>query len=201
MKDKYLRPLIFILYAILVWAVLGCEEDRLVKLECVPGEKIVCDEHGQDFPNADPIDIAQRSGQCSYGLKTCTVRGWSECVGAKGPELEICDGIDNNCDGQADETCSFVWQNMGEQTTSIYTGCCSHQETRTEVCDASYLGREIRIKSGNNIQNINPVHGWSQGTSISLSANQSEADVTGWNGCGCDVVTTTTATVYECISQ
>ena len=82
--------LIKILPALLLFV--ACEEDRLIKLECVPGSKIVCDEHGQDFPAADPVDIAQRAGQCSYGIKTCTRNGWSECVGAQGPTFEIVTG-------------------------------------------------------------------------------------------------------------
>ena len=45
------------------------ETDQLVKLECIPGEKLVCDEHGENFPSADSVDIAQRAGQCSYGLR------------------------------------------------------------------------------------------------------------------------------------
>ena len=44
------------------------EDDKLIKLECIPGDELVCDEYGQDFPSADVDDIAQRAGQCSYGL-------------------------------------------------------------------------------------------------------------------------------------
>jgi hypothetical protein len=91
------------------------ETDQLVKLECIPGQKLVCDELGQDFPAANPDEIAQRAGQCSYGIKTCSTSGWSECIGAQGPSEEICDGIDNDCDVAIDETypeahqlCGFV---------------------------------------------------------------------------------------------
>ena len=66
-------------------AFLGCEEDRLVKLDCVPGDKLVCNEFGQNFPSVDPAEIPERSGQCSYGTRTCTMSGWGECEGAKGP--------------------------------------------------------------------------------------------------------------------
>ena len=105
----------------------GCSSDEdLVRLECVPGEQIVCDELDQDFPNADPVDIPQRAGQCSYGLRTCTLNGWSECVGARGSSEEICDGIDNDCDAAIDETYPEEHQLCGFQENVDYgVGICT----------------------------------------------------------------------------
>ena len=39
---------------------------------------------------------------CSIGKLKC-LNGETQCLGAVGPEQEICDGIDNNCDGSTDE--------------------------------------------------------------------------------------------------
>ena len=105
----------------------GCSSDEdLVRLECVPGEQIVCNELDQDFPNADPVDIPQRAGQCSYGLRTCTLNGWSECVGARGSSEEICDGIDNDCDAAIDETYPEEHQLCGFQENVDYgVGICT----------------------------------------------------------------------------
>jgi len=135
----------------LVALLFGCEEDRLVKLECVLGDKLVCNEFGQNFPAVDPADIPERTGQCSYGTRTCTMNGWGECEGAKGPEAEVCDGIDNDCDMTIDETYPEEHQLCGFQENidygvgickpgvmTCYNGvlyCDGHTGPADEICD------------------------------------------------------------------
>lgn len=41
-------------------------------------------------------------GQCKTGKRTCANGTWGECIGAVGPSQEVCDCIDNNCDGMID---------------------------------------------------------------------------------------------------
>jgi Putative metal-binding motif len=49
-------------------------------------------------------------GDCVAGTETCQAGAWQGCT-AVGPNLEVCDGRDNNCDGTQDgfaESCSNV---------------------------------------------------------------------------------------------
>ncbi|MBW2736114.1 MAG: hypothetical protein JRH20_27325, partial [Deltaproteobacteria bacterium] len=41
-------------------------------------------------------------GRCKPGAEVCTAGSWQSCVGAIGPDVESCDGFDNDCDGFVD---------------------------------------------------------------------------------------------------
>lgn len=41
------------------------------------------------------------AGACYMGIYAC-VNGLFQCIGGQGPQQELCDGIDNNCDGTTD---------------------------------------------------------------------------------------------------
>ncbi|MBP6830568.1 MAG: hypothetical protein KA978_07270, partial [Deltaproteobacteria bacterium] len=45
--------------------------------------------------------------RCQWGTMRCAPGGtWLACTGAGSPEIEQCNGIDDNCDGRVDEECS-----------------------------------------------------------------------------------------------
>ncbi|MBT6573695.1 hypothetical protein HOM83_01505 [Candidatus Falkowbacteria bacterium] len=61
-------------------------------------------------------------GVCQFGVQTCQADGtWNDCQGAVAPSDEVCDGVDNNCDGEVDE--------------DLLNACGQCGDVPAEVCD------------------------------------------------------------------
>ena len=85
-------------------------------------------------------------GLCMVGSQTCTNNAWGLCTGDVTPVAEICDALDNDCNGQADDgnPGGAVACNTGGQgvcaagTTACSNGtllCNQDVQSSTEVCD------------------------------------------------------------------
>ena len=86
-------------------------EDNGLACECINDETRGC---GSDV------------GECIAGTETCLAGAWGACQGSIGPEVEACDGHDNDCDGQTDEGCDCApgdRRGCGEDV-----GACEHGE-------------------------------------------------------------------------
>ena len=47
-------------------------------------------------------------GRCRSGTQTCTGGAWSRCEGSEGPFSEVCNGEDDDCDGEIDEQAELL---------------------------------------------------------------------------------------------
>jgi hypothetical protein len=67
----------------------------------------------------------QGVGVCSAGTRTCTSGTFSACVGEVTPATEVCNGVDDNCDGHIDE-------GIADIVTGTDTGECQPQIKRCQ---------------------------------------------------------------------
>jgi hypothetical protein len=79
-------------------------------------------------------------GVCKAGIQRCEGGVWGKCEGQVLPTAEICDGQDNDCDGQIDE--GF---NVGQSCT-VGVGECVR--TGQYVCKADGSGTECNAVAG-----------------------------------------------------
>ena len=99
-------------------------------VECPEGETQLCG--GTDV------------GECEFGLQTCTSGRWGDCAGGYvSAQAESCDGLDNDCDGQADENLTRVCgSDTGECRSGVQAclngswGSCEGENPPVEeICD------------------------------------------------------------------
>ena len=117
---------------------------------CSPGTPSLesCNDVDDDCDGSVDEDLTQATscgeGECTgnTGLETCTAGSWEEdtCNPMEGAVTEICDGLDNNCDGSTDEGCDSDGDGVDDDADNCPNVCNGNQLDADEdgigdVCD------------------------------------------------------------------
>ena len=73
--------------------------DAEVDAEVDAGPPVVCTPAGA----TDPCQIVNLQGPCSYGERSCLITEWSSCRQVVNPRMEVCNRMDDDCDGSINE--------------------------------------------------------------------------------------------------
>ena len=95
-----------------------------------------------------PCGETASTGACRPGTQTCDASGqWGGCVGSVGPTTEMCDGEDNDCDGDTDESDAEAG-NLCDIGEVCVDGGCQPVEPETPPEDEEGAGYDAHAGCG-----------------------------------------------------
>ncbi len=85
------------------------------------GNNIICNDGDTQACYNGPMGT-QGVGACVAGTQTCANNAWGACVGEVMPGNEVCDAVDNDCNGQTDE--GFGSDTCGQGACQVTVQLC-----------------------------------------------------------------------------
>ncbi len=76
------------------------------------------------FGLREACNIPGLLGPCAEGTKTCYLTHWSGCVPLNNPRMEVCDAIDNDCDGRVNEAPNNLGDNHADPQNLLLSRSC-----------------------------------------------------------------------------
>jgi Notch-like protein len=93
-----------------------------------------CDLVVDDDPAGANDECGDDTGECSFGSQTC-VGGVFVCLGGTGPAAEVCDLLDNDCNGETDDDPLDAGGNCGSNIGECEPGILICNDEGEVVCD------------------------------------------------------------------
>ncbi len=131
-----------------------------VSAQCINADGVCdCGQTATDLALSTECSLSNEAGTCT-GIRTCTPEGLSACDALE-PAVEVCNGVDDNCDGSIDEstcddanpcTTDVCQGEAGCQYTVLIDIPCDDGTACTvgETCtDGECVGEDVHCDNGN----------------------------------------------------